>query len=308
MTRRAWVLMGALAALWGASYMFIEIALDDFGDIFIVFARTLLGALVLAPVALSRRAFAPARARLGWLAAISLIQIVVPFLLITAGQHHVTSSMAGILVASAPIFTAIITASVVKAERLDARGVVGIVIGLFGIVLLFGVDLGDSSKAILGGLGILLASLGYAIGAILAKRKLQDVPPVGVAGSIMGLSALFLLPALPWTLPADAPGLGSVGAMVALGAGGTGIAFLIFYTLNADIGPGRASVVAYIAPVFSVFYGVTLLDEHFTVATASGLLLILGGSWLAADGRLPGRRFSRTAPSRSTAPAPVRAR
>jgi drug/metabolite transporter (DMT)-like permease len=307
MTRRSWILMGLLAAMWGASYMFIEIALDDFGDVFIVFARTLLGALVLAPVALSRGAFAPARERFGWLALIALVQVVGPFLLITTGQHHVTSSMAGILIASAPIYTAIITAWFVKSEKLDGVGIVGIAIGIVGIVLLFGVDLGDSASAILGGLGILLAGLGYAIGSIIAKRKLQDVPPVGVAGSIIGLSALFLLPALPWTLPAEAPSLGSVGAMLALGAGGTGIAFLIFYTLNAEIGPGRASVVAYIAPVFSVFYGVTLLDEPFTAATAGGLVLILGGSWLAADGRLPGS-LSRSEPSRSTAPAPARAR
>ena len=307
MTRRAWILMGALAALWGASYMFIEIAIEDLGDVFIVFARTLLGALVLAPVALSRGAFRPARARLGWLVLIASVQIVAPFVLITAGQHHVTSSMAGILIASAPIYTSIITAIAVKSERLGRVGVIGIGIGIVGVALLFGVDLGGSSEAVLGGLAILLAGLGYAIGAIVAKRKLQDVPPVGVAASIMGLSALLLLPALPWTLPAEAPGLDTVGAMLALGAGGTGIAFLIFYTLNAEVGPSRASIVAYIAPVFSVFYGVTLLDEHFTVGTAAGLVLILSGSWLAADGRLP-KRFSRSGPSRSSVPEPVRAR
>lgn len=307
MTRRAWILMGTLAALWGASYMFIEIAIEDLGDVFIVFGRTLLGALVLAPVALSRGAFRAARTRLGWLGFVAAVQIVGPFVLITAGQHHVTSSMAGILVASAPIYTSIITAFAVKSERLGGVGVTGVGIGIVGVALLFGVDLGGDGDAILGGLAILLAGLGYAIGAIVAKRKLQDVPPVGVAASIMGLSALMLLPALPWTLPAEAPGVGTVGAMLALGAGGTGIAFLIFYILNADVGPSRASIVAYIAPVFSVFYGVTLLDEHFTLGTAAGLVLILSGSWLAADGRLP-RWLTRSGPSRSSAPAPARAR
>ena len=282
--------MGALAALWGASYMFIEIAIDDLGDVFLVFARTLLGALVLAPVAISRGAIRAARPKLGWLAVCSVVQIVGPFVLITAGQHHVTSSMAGILIASAPIYTALITAFAMKSDRLGGWGVAGIGVGIVGVALLFGVDLGDDSDAVLGGLAILLAGLGYAIGAITAKRKLQDVPPVGIAASIMGISALLLLPALPWTLPSETPGLDTFGAMLALGAGGTGIAFLIFYTLNAEVGPSRASVVAYIAPVFSVFYGVTLLDEHFTVSTAAGLVLILGGSWLAAEGRAPWRR------------------
>jgi drug/metabolite transporter (DMT)-like permease len=291
MTRRAWILMAVLAALWGASYMFIEIALDGgLHDTFIVFARTALGALVLAPVALRRGAFAAARRRLGWLALIALVQIVGPFLLITLGQHHVLSSLAGILVASAPIFTALIAALVVQSERLGGTGTAGLVLGFAGIGLLFGVDLGGDDEAVLGGLGILLASLGYAVGALVAKRRLADVPPVGVAGSIMALSALFLLPTLPFSAPADAPGLGVVAALLVLGAGGTGAAFLIFYILNAEIGPGRASVVAYIAPVFSVLYGVTLLDEPFTAGTAGGLLLILVGSWTAAEGRAPWRR------------------
>jgi drug/metabolite transporter (DMT)-like permease len=113
---------------------------------------------------------------------------------------------------------------------------------------------------------------------------------VGVAGSIMALSALFLLPTLPFGVPPAMPAAGTLGALLVLGAGGTGVAFLIFYVLNADIGPSRASVVAYIAPGFSVLYGVALLGEPFTLGTAGGLVLILAGSWLAAEGRMPWRR------------------
>jgi len=312
MTRRSWILMLALAALWGASYMFIEIALDDgVSDQFLVFLRTLLGAAVLAPVALRRGAFRAARPYLGWLGLVAAVQIVGPFLLITAGQHHVTSSMAGILVSSAPIFTTLLTVVVARDDRLQGWGLAGIVIGIVGVALLFGVDLGGDSDAVLGGLAILLASLGYAVGAITAKRKLQAVPAVGIAATIMAFSALALLPVVPFADP-SVPSLGASAALLALGAGGTGIAFLIFYTLNGEIGPSRASVVAYIAPVFSVLYGVTLLDEPFTLTTALGLALILGGSWMAAEGRAPVRRrgggATRSEPSRSSAPAPARAR
>jgi drug/metabolite transporter (DMT)-like permease len=129
------------------------------------------------------------------------------------------------------------------------------------------------------------------------------VPPVGIAASTMSLAALLLTPAVPFALPGDAPGIDTIGSLLVLGAGGTGVAFLIFYTLIAEIGPGRATVVAYIAPGFSVVYGVVLLDERFTAGTAAGLLFILAGSWLAA-----GARVSRSGPSRSTVPAPVRAR
>ncbi|MDQ3739737.1 MAG: DMT family transporter [Actinomycetota bacterium] len=291
MTRRAWILMLALAALWGASYMFVEITLDGgLSSTFLVFARTALGALVLAPVALSRGAFAPARRHLPLLGFIALVQITGPFLLITVGQHHVTSSMAGILVSSAPIFTTIIATFYAHDDRLGPMGIAGIGVGMLGIALLFGVDLGGSAETLLAGGGILLASLDYAVGATLSKRRLSDVPPVGIAASIIGLGALSLAPLAPFTAPEAMPSLGTWAALLALGAGGTGLAFLIFYVLNADIGPSRASVVAYIAPVFSVIYGVTLLDESFGAGTAAGLVLILAGSWMAADGRVPWRR------------------
>ena len=291
MTRRSWILMAVLAALWGASYMFIKIALDDgLSDVLIVFGRTLLGALVLAPIAVRSGALRAAREHLGWLAVVALVQIAVPFLLITLGEHHVPTSLAGVLVSSAPIFTALIAAVVVRSERLEGWALGGIFVGMLGVALLFGVDLGGDSATVLGGLGILLASVGYAIGALLAKRKLAAVPPVGIAGTIMALSTLMLLPAVPFATPSAVPQLGTFAAMLALGAGGTGVAFLIFYVLNAEIGPSRAAVVAYIAPVFSVLYGVTLLDEAFTVGTAIGLVLILGGSYMAAEGRAPWRR------------------
>jgi drug/metabolite transporter (DMT)-like permease len=305
MTRRAWILMLTLAALWGASYMFIEISLDGgLSSTFLVFARTALGALVLAPVALSRGAFGPARRHLPTLAFIALVQITGPFLLITVGQHHVTSSMAGILIASAPIFTTIIAARYAHDDRLDPIGIAGVALGMVGIALLFGVDLSGTTETLLAGLGILLAGFGYAVGATLSKRRLGDVPPIGIAASIIGLGAISLAPLAPFTAPSSMPDAGTLAALFVLGAGGTGVAFLIFYILNADVGPSRSSIVAYIAPVFSVVYGVTLLDEPFGLGTAAGLVLILAGSWLAADGRLP----TRTGPSRSTVPAPVRAR
>jgi drug/metabolite transporter (DMT)-like permease len=283
--------MAVLAALWGSSYMFIKVTIaGGLPDTFIVFARTLLGAAILAPVAIHRGAFKAARRRAGWLVVIALMQIVVPFLLITVGEHHVASSLAGILVASAPIWTALIVLFAVKEERLQGVGLVGIALGILGVALLFGVDLSGDGQAVLGGAGILLAGLGYAGASVLAKRKLPDVPPLGIAASIMAISALVLAPTVPLNAPTTMPDAGTLAALAVLGAGSSGLAFLVFYTLNAEIGPSRASIVAYIAPVFSVLYGVTLMDEQFTAGIGAGLALILVGSWLAADGRVPLRR------------------
>jgi drug/metabolite transporter (DMT)-like permease len=108
-------------------------------------------------------------------------------------------------------------------------------------------------------------------------------------------------------LPTHAPGADAVLSMLALGVGGTGLAFLMFYTSIAEVGPAKASIVSYVAPAFAVVYGVLLLGEDLTLGTIGGLVLILAGSWLAASGRLPSW-LSRSEPSRSSAPAPARAR
>lgn len=269
--------------------MFIKVALDDLGPVAIVFARTALGAAVLAPVAASRGALAPARGALGAIAALALMQIVAPFLLITVGEQHISSSLAGILVSAAPIFTALLAMRFDEAERSRGWGLAGVVIGIAGVALLFGVDLTGGWSQVGGGLAVLAASLGYAVGALFLKHRLRGVPPLGIVTATMAVSALALVPVLPFALPGHAPGPDTVGALLMLGAGGTGLAFLIFYTLIADVGPARASLVAYVAPGFAVLYGAALLGESITVATVAGLVLILAGSYLAAEGRLPWR-------------------
>jgi drug/metabolite transporter (DMT)-like permease len=292
MTRRSWLLMALLASLWGASYMFIKVALDDgVGPVFIVFARVALGAAVLAPIAWRAGAFGSLRGLWGPIALLAAVQIVVPFLLITFGEQRIPSALAGILVASAPIFTAVLAIRFgADDDRLRGWGAAGVVVGIAGVVLLFGVDLSGEAAALLGGLMVLLAGLGYAIGALYIRHRLRSVKPVGIAAATMALSAAVTLPAAVFDLPSGVPGVQALGSLVALGAGGTGIAFLIFYTLIADLGPSRAAVVAYVAPAFAVGYGVALLGEPVTVATVAGLVLILAGSWLAGEGRAPWQR------------------
>jgi len=169
-------------------------------------------------------------------------------------------------------------------------------------VLLFGVDLSGDAQALAGGLMVLLASVGYAAGSLYLKHRLRSVAPVGLAASTMVAGTLVLLPFALFTLPAQAPELQTIGSLLALGAGGTGIAFAIYFTLIAEIGPGRASLVAYIAPGFAVFYGVTLLSEPLTPGAILGLILILAGSWVAAEGRWPGQ--SKASPAAPLEPPP----
>jgi drug/metabolite transporter (DMT)-like permease len=302
-TRRAWIQMSVLAALWGASYMFIKVALDDVSPIIVVWVRLVLAALVLLPIAYRRGALRSLRPHLPVVAVLSVVQVLGPFLLITFGEKHIASALAGILVASAPIFTALLAVRFDREELATGWRLVGVLVGIVGVALLFGVDLTGDSAALLGGLMVLLASLGYAIGPLEMKRRMTGVPPVATAAATMTFAALLLTPAVPFAWPSHAPGIDTVASLLVLGAGGTGVAFLIFYTLIAEVGPGRATVVAYIAPGFSVVYGVVLLGESFTAGTAAGLLFILAGSWLAAGGKV-----SRSGLSRSSVPEPARAR
>jgi drug/metabolite transporter (DMT)-like permease len=284
-------MFGLLSAFWGASYLFIKVALeDDVAPAFIVFARCALAAMVLLPAAAHIGALAGLRERLGPLVVLAFIQVTVPFMLITIGEQEISSSLTGILVASAPIFTFLLAFVLPGAERAGALSLLGVAIGIGGVGLLLGVDAPGGTSAVVGGLLVVLATLGYGIGAWFLKRRLPGVQPVGAVGATSAATALMVLPLAAFQVPDHAPGIDAIGALAALGVLGTGLAFVFFYSLVASEGPAKASLVAYVAPAFSVVYGVTLLDERFTVATAAGLVLIVSGSWIAAEARLPWRR------------------
>ncbi len=289
MTRRQWGLLLFLAALWGASYLFIKVALAEVSPAGIVFVRTTLAALLLAPVALVRGAFSGLGRSTGALLALAVVQVAGPFLLISQGEREISSSLAGILVATAPIFTFLLAIRLEREQRTRAVSIVGVVLGISGVALLLGLDTGGEGAALLGGLLVVLASLGYALGAFYFRRKMGGTKPIGAVTASMGTSALMTLPFALASLPADTPGAKAIGALTALGVLGTGVSFVLFYTLIAEVGPTKSSLVAYVAPGFSVLYGVTLLGEPFGPATFAGLVMIVGGSWLSAEGRLPWR-------------------
>jgi len=289
MTRRSWIQFLALSALWGASYLFIKVALEDVSPAVVVCSRTALASMILLPFAIRTGALEGLRERAGIVVVLALIQVAAPFMLISFGQQEISSSLAGILVATAPIFTFLLAIRLEREQRTRAVSIVGVVLGISGVALLLGVDTGGEGAALLGGLLVVLASLGYALGAFYFRCKMGGTKPIGAVTASMGTSALMTLPFALASLPADTPGAKAIGALTALGVLGTGVSFVLFYTLIAEVGPTKSSLVAYVAPGFSVLYGVTLLGEPFGPATFAGLVMIVGGSWLSAEGRLPWR-------------------
>jgi drug/metabolite transporter (DMT)-like permease len=290
MDRRAWSLLLVLGAIWGASYLFIKIGLRDLSPGMVAWARVVLAALVLVPLAIRGADISWWRRRLPMLALVGLLQVAGPFVLIALGEQQISSALAGILVASTPLFTAVLAIRFDQEERSTGIRLVGIGLGFVGVALLLGVDLGGSGSQLLGGAAVLLAGLGYAIAALLAKHRLGDAEPVSIAAGVMVASAVLLAPLGLATMPGSAPGLGPLAAVAALGLVGTGVAFAIFYALIARVGTARTYVVTYIAPGFAVVYGALLLGESIGVATVAGLALIVGGSWLAAGGASVGQK------------------
>jgi drug/metabolite transporter (DMT)-like permease len=286
-SRRSWVAFLGLSAVWGASYLFIKIGLRDMSWAEIVCARTALAALVLWPLAIHRRALRGLVRRTPEIVLLGTIQMALPFTLITLGERHIASSLAGILVAAAPIWIALLAPLLDPEESSYGWSLAGVLIGIVGVGLLLGVDLGGDSQAALGGAMVVFAALGYACSGLFIKRRFRQADPVGVVAGTTLTAALLLLPAAIITAPSSAPGAGPLAAVIALGVAGTGIAFVLVNVLVAQIGAAKMSLVAYVSPAFALVYGVAFLDEGVTATTFAGLALILGGSWLAAGGRLP---------------------
>lgn len=273
-----------LASIWGASYMLIKIGLRDLSPEMVAFARIALAAAVLMPIAAAQGALRGLRGRLGVVVLVGAIQVAIPFWLIPAGEQEIPSALAGILVATSPIFTALLAIRFDHEERSEGWRLAGVGIGVVGVVVLFGLDLASSSAAVLGGLAVVLASVGYSIGGFIVKHRLSDTRPLGVVASVMTASAVLLLVPAALSAPSTTPGPGPLAAVAALGVFGTGAAFVIFYLLIGTVGPARTMIVSYLAPGFAVVYGATLLSESITAGTIIGLALIVGGSWLAAGG------------------------
>jgi drug/metabolite transporter (DMT)-like permease len=291
-SRRGWVLFVAMSVIWGVPYLLIKVAVGEFSPVVLVFLRCVVGAALLLPWTLARGRLGPAL-REHWRALLvfTVLEMTMPWLLLSWAEQDLSSSLTGLLVAAVPFVAAITARLAGEEDRLSRVRVGGMVVGVVGIALLLGLDVGGAQWSAIA--AVALVVIGYATAPMVISRKLPDVP--GVTASAFALLVTAVVYA-PFAVPrlddeADAPADAWL-AVVALGVVCTALALALFFALIREVGPQRALVITFVNPAVAVLLGVLLLDEPFTLGLAVGLPLVLVGCVLATR-----RSPARTTPS-----------
>ena len=288
MSSRAWIAFLTVSVLWGIPYYFIKVAVDDgVPPAFLAWVRVAMAAAILGAICWRLGLFASLRGRWQLLAVYAVVEIVVPFPMIAAGEQAVASSLAAILIATVPLIVALLAIRFDPSETVRGLRLVGLGVGFAGVVALVGLDIAGNWDELLGAAAILVAALGYAIGPMIITNRLRDIDPRVTMAGALAIAAALLTPAALVAPPAEMPSADAMAAIVVLGVVCTAAAFVVFGRLVVEVGPGRASVITYVAPLVAVALGVAALGERPGAGAIAGLVLILAGSWLSTGGRLP---------------------
>jgi drug/metabolite transporter (DMT)-like permease len=301
MTPRQLVLLVVLGALWGASFLFIAVTVDALGPIGVADARVVLAAVALLAYAALTSGVPALRARWRDHLLLGLVNVALPFALISAAELELPASLAAILNATAPLGSALIGAALLG-QRLRARQGVGLVVALAGVALVVG--LAPLELDLAAGLAVgasVLAALSYAVAGHLTRARFAGVPPLALSIGQLVAAAVLLTPLLAVVPPDAAPTGGELAAVLALGLACTAVAYLIYFRLIAEVGATSAITVTYLVPVFGVLWGTLFRDEQVTLGVLAGAALVLAGVLLVtrpARGTA-GRARSPSAPATS---------
>ncbi|MHB8718965.1 MAG: DMT family transporter [Candidatus Dormibacteria bacterium] len=279
MSRRAWLLFTAMGVIWGIPYLLIKISVGVLSPPTLVFCRTAIGGLLLLPLALAHGDIRPVLRRWRWMLVYTVVELAVPWLLLSEAETQLSSSLSGLLVAAVPLVGAAIATVLRSDDRLDSRRGLGLVVGFAGVGALVGLDLSHTSLVAFLEVGVVV--VGYALGPVIISRRLDGVPATGVAATSLALTALIYAPPGLTHLPATWPPLGVVLSVLALGAVCTALAFVLFFALIAAVGPIRATVITYVNPAVALILGVVVLGERLTLGAGAGFVLVLTGMILA---------------------------
>ena len=285
MSRRGWTLFLTIGLVWGLPYLLIKEAVAGFSPITVVFIRTAIAAALLVPVTLWRGELMPVIRRWPTLLAFTAIEIAVPWVLLSDAEKQLSSSLSGLLVAAVPLVGALLVVVAGGDERLDSRRWLGLLVGLAGVAVLVGFDVGRSDLLAAGEIAVVTVC--YAIGPLIIARSMGGLSGTGVvAAAFTVVAAAYAAPGLLELGHASAKG-SAVASVVVLGVVCTAFAFPVFFALIREVGPVRATVVTYVNPAVAVLAGVLVLGESFGASTAAGFALVIAGSLLSTRRAAP---------------------
>ena len=276
--RRHLIMLLALAAIWGASFMFIKVAVRELEPGVVVFGRVFVATVTLLPAVSFmigwRRLFAELRRYAKPLFVLALFNASIPFWLLAWGEERLDSGLAAVLQASTPLFTALLAFGFSRSDRVGGARLIGVVVGFLGVVLLIGAQpQGDW----LAGLAVLLTAACYAGAALYAGARLAAARPIVTSLGTLAIATVTTLPFGIAQFPDQVPSWKVTGSVVALGSLGLSVAYLLYFGLIAGAGASYAVLVTYLVPALALGYGAVFLDEHITASAIGGLLLILAG-------------------------------
>lgn len=285
--RQTWLLLILLSVLWGASFFFIGAALRELPPLTIVLARTVFGAVLLLPL-LTVMGGALPNTMSGWIPflVMGLLNNVIPFSLIVAGQTYISSGLASVLNATTPLFTVLVLAAFGD-ERLIARRVAGVIIGLLGVIVLHGLRLDQALGQTFGMLLCLGGALSYGVSGLWGRRKLTGVPPITSATcqlicSSVVMAVIAAAVERPWQLPM--PGAATWLSLIGIAALSTALAYIVFFHILTTSGATNVMLVTLMIPVTAILLGYLVLGEPLTVREVAGALII-GSALVVIDGR-----------------------
>ena len=287
-------LLLVLALIWGSSFMFIEIAIDDLSPAATMTGRLLFASAALGAVLVAKRGFRQAVRCVrdfGWPGVVlGVISTALPFWLIAWGQTRIDSGIAAIANASMPIFVALLAMRFARHERVTGLRAFGLVLGILGVAVLVGVDPQGGWAGAVGTLAVILASISYAVGSLYSQHKLDDSSGLLVSTASVLWGTLAILPFGIAKGPGGVPSWEAIVSVAALGLLGTALGLMMYLRLLADYGSARGSLVVYLLPVVALFYGAVFLDESLRITALVGLALILAGVAIASGLVRPLRR------------------
>lgn len=282
MTRKSWSLFIAVGFLWGIPYLLIRVAVRDFSPAMVVFSRVVIGALILVPLSLRQKSFGSALKNFKYIFLYAAVEIMGPWLLITKAEMSISSGLAGLLVATVPIWATIYASITGDKTVWHRKRLMGLVIGFVGLVAVVGIESLSGKNSIWAIFSILIAAVGYALAPNMIMKKLPHVSGLAINALALTLAGVVYAPFAILQWPTGHVSRDSLLSVIALGIFPTAMAFVVFFAVLKEIGPARASLVTYLNTAFAVLLGVLILSEPLTLGIIIGLPLVLTGSYFAS--------------------------